>query len=169
MVTRETIHGPLASTQAVVRLEDVRRGRPALDLFQAPGCVLVQQAGDQRLIRQALGERPFWDCLQILTRQTDIQPAVLAERGLGIANVASSLAFAAAGGLPFTALDGLEQVLLVSVSSRKGGGFSDRRTERKRPKEALLSGDSKRLDETRLTGCLRSRATSGQRNRRNRP
>jgi hypothetical protein len=76
---------------------------------------------------------------------------------------------ATADGFPFTALDGLEQVLLVSVSSRKGGGFSDRRTERKRPKEALLSGDSKRLDETRLTGCLRSRATSGQRNRRNRP
>ena len=41
--------------------------------------------------------------------------AVLAERRLGVAGVARSLALAAAGGLPLAALDGLEQVLLVGI------------------------------------------------------
>ena len=47
------------------------------DLFEASGCVLVQQAGDQRLIRQTLCERPLLDRLQVLARQPDVQPAIL--------------------------------------------------------------------------------------------
>ena len=70
------------------------------DLFEAAGRVLVQQARDQRLIRQALRERSLLDRLQVLARQPDVQPPVLAERRLGVARVASSFALAAAGGLP---------------------------------------------------------------------
>src|SRR5215813_4467334 len=83
------------------------------DFFEPPGRVLVQQARDQRLIRQPLGERPFLNRLQVLARQPDVQPPVLAERGLRVAGVARSLALAAAGGLPLAAL---EQLLLVSVN-----------------------------------------------------
>ena len=48
------------------------------DLFEASGRVLVQQARDQRLIRQALRERPLLNRLQVLARQPDVQPSVLA-------------------------------------------------------------------------------------------
>src|SRR5262245_36647178 len=86
------------------------------DLFEPPGRVLVQQTRDQRLIRQPLCERSFLNRLQVLARQPDVQPTVLAKRGLGVSGVARSLALAAAGGLPLAALDGLEQLLLVSVN-----------------------------------------------------
>src|SRR6478735_2162321 len=87
-----------------------------LHFLEPPGRVLVQQARDQRLIRQPLGERPLLNRLQVLARQADVQPPVLAERGLGVAGVPSSLALAAAGGLPLAALDRLKQLLLVGVN-----------------------------------------------------
>src|SRR5688572_14799458 len=86
-----------------------------LDLFEATSRVLVQQAGDQRLIWQALGERALLNSLQILARQPDVQPPILAERGLRVARVPGALALAALRGLPFATLDRLEQVLFVSV------------------------------------------------------
>ena len=58
--------------------------RCALNLFEPPGRVPVQQARDQRLIRQPLGERPLLNRLQVLARETNIQPTILAERGLGV-------------------------------------------------------------------------------------
>src|SRR5882762_252389 len=86
------------------------------NFFEPSGRVFVQQARDQRLIRQPLCERPLLNRLQVLARQPDVQPPVLAERGLGVAGVPSSLALAAAGGLPLAALDGLKQLLLVGVN-----------------------------------------------------
>jgi DinB family protein len=56
-----------------------------LHLFEAAGRVLVQQARDQRLVRQPFRERALLDRLQVLARQPDVQPAILAERGLGMA------------------------------------------------------------------------------------
>src|SRR4030095_1396866 len=47
--------------------------------------------------------------LKIRARKTNIQSPVLAERGLRVAGVPSSLALAAAGGLPLAAFDGLKQ------------------------------------------------------------
>ena len=90
--------------------------RPPSNLFEPPGCVLVEQTRDQRLIRQPLCERSLLNRLEILARQPDVQPTVLAERRLGVAGVPSSLALAAAGGLPLAALDGLKQFLLVGVN-----------------------------------------------------
>jgi hypothetical protein len=54
----------------------------ASDLFEAAGCVLVQQARDQRLVRQAFRQRPLLDRLQVLARQADVQPSILLERRL---------------------------------------------------------------------------------------
>ena len=67
----------------------------ASHFLEAARRVLVQQARDQRLIRQALRERPLLDRLQILARQPDVQPPVLAERGLRVTGVPGALAFAA--------------------------------------------------------------------------
>jgi hypothetical protein len=47
------------------------------DLFKAPSGVLMQQARDQRLIRQTLSESPLLNRLQILARQADVQPTIL--------------------------------------------------------------------------------------------
>ena len=84
-------------------------------VLKPPGRVLVQQARDQRLVRQALGECALLDCLQVLARQTDVQPPVLSERSFGVTRVARSLALASAGGLPLASVDRLEQVLFVSI------------------------------------------------------
>jgi hypothetical protein len=65
-----------------------RQGRSS-DLFEPPGRVLVQQARDQRLIRQPLCERSLLNRLEVLARQPDVQPSVLSERGLGVSRVAS--------------------------------------------------------------------------------
>ena len=65
----------------------------------------MQQAGDQRLIRQAFGERSLLDRLQILARQPNVQASVLAKRSLRVSGVARSFALAALGGLPFAALE----------------------------------------------------------------
>ena len=62
----------------------------------------MQQACDQRLIRQTFRERPLLDRLQIFTREPDVQPAILAERRFCVASVASSFPLATADGLPFT-------------------------------------------------------------------
>src|SRR5438477_568209 len=86
------------------------------DLFEPAGCVFVQQARDQRLIRQALRERSLLNRLQVLARQTDVQPSVFLERRLGVAREASSVARTAAGGLPLDSFDGLEQLLLVRIN-----------------------------------------------------
>src|SRR5262245_40436105 len=86
------------------------------DLLEPPGRELVYQARDQRLIRQPLCEGSLLDRLQVLTRQPDVQPPVLAECGLGVAGVPSSLALAAASRLPLATLDRLEQLLLVGVN-----------------------------------------------------
>jgi hypothetical protein len=80
----------------------------ALHFFEAAGRVLVQQARDQRLEGQALRKRPLLDRLEVLAGQANVQPAVLAERGLGVARVANSIALPSAG-LPLTALDGLKR------------------------------------------------------------
>src|SRR3954469_16919376 len=86
------------------------------DLFEATGRVLVQQARDQRLIRQAFGERPLLNRLGVLARQADVQPSVLLERRLCVAGEARSFALAATGGLPLARFDGLEQLLLFGVN-----------------------------------------------------
>src|SRR6188472_4213398 len=88
-------------------LTEVGRGRGApavwLDLFEATGRVLVQQARDQRLVGQSFRQCSLLDCLKVLARQPDVQPPVLAERSRIVAGVTSSLAPAAAGGLPLRA------------------------------------------------------------------
>ena len=76
----------------------------------------MQQARDQRLVRQALRERPLLDGLQVLAGQPDVQPPVLAERRLRVSSVANRRALAGPGGLPLAALEGFEQ-LLSSASS----------------------------------------------------
>src|SRR5687767_5569917 len=47
----------------------------------------MQQAGDQRLVGQPPRECPLLDRLQVLAREPDVQPPVLAERRLGVAGV----------------------------------------------------------------------------------
>src|SRR5678815_2520887 len=86
-----------------------------LKLFETSRRVLVQQARNQRLIRQALGERSLLDRLQVLTREPDVQPPILAECRLRIAGVPGALPLATLRRLPFATLDGLEQLLFVSV------------------------------------------------------
>src|SRR5207253_5209481 len=101
----------------------VKSNRAAVsDLFEAAGRVLVQQARDQRLVGQPFRERPLLDRLQVLARQANIQPAIFAKRGLGVASVARAFAFPPARGLPLTALERLEQFLFVRIK------FHGRRT-----------------------------------------
>jgi len=56
------------------------------------------------------------DRLQVLAREADVQPAVLPDRSLPVASVASTLALTSTGGLPLAALDGVQQLLLVGIS-----------------------------------------------------
>ena len=86
-----------------------------LKLFETSRRVLVQQARNQRLIRQALGERSLLDRLQVLTREPDVQPPILAKGCLRVAGVPGALALATFGGLLFAAIDGIKQLLLVSI------------------------------------------------------
>jgi hypothetical protein len=58
-----------------------------LHLFEPSRRVLVQQARDQRLVRQALRQGSLLDRLQVLARQPDVQPSVLAKRCLRVARV----------------------------------------------------------------------------------
>jgi hypothetical protein len=60
--------------KAVFRLAN--RESPSSDFFEPPGRVLVQNARDQRLIGQPLGERPLLNRLQVLARQADVQSTV---------------------------------------------------------------------------------------------
>src|SRR4029079_13162923 len=85
------------------------------DLLEPSRCELVQQARDQGLIRQPLGERSLLDRLQVLARQRDVQPPILAECRLRVAGVPGALALATLSGLPFATLDGLAQLLFISV------------------------------------------------------
>jgi hypothetical protein len=55
----------------------------------------------------------FWMASTSLLEGLMFEPAVLAARRLRVVRVASSLSLAAGGGLPFSALDRLEQLLLV--------------------------------------------------------
>jgi hypothetical protein len=70
------------------------------DFFEASGCVLVQKARDQRLIRQTLRERPLLNRFQILARQADVQPSVFLERRLCVAREARSFTLTATDRLP---------------------------------------------------------------------
>src|ERR1700675_3345653 len=88
-------------TLGAYELEPVVIGVSAVrcsDLFEATGRVLVQQARDERLIRQAFRQRPLLDRLQGLARQPDVQPSVLFERRSRIARVARSFALASGEG-----------------------------------------------------------------------
>ena len=76
-----------------------------LDFLEPSRRVLVQQARDQRLIRQPFSQRTLLDRFQVLARQPDVQSAVFAKRGLGVAGVPGALALAALGGLPLAAVD----------------------------------------------------------------
>src|SRR5205823_3012718 len=64
---------------------------------------------------QPLRKRPLLNRFQVLARQSNVQPPVLAERGLRVTGVPRVFALAALRGLPFAALDGVKQLLLVSV------------------------------------------------------
>src|SRR5207247_5446113 len=97
-------------------------GRRSSDLFEAAGGVLVQQARDECLVGQSFRQRPLLDRLQVLARQSNIQPAIFAKRGLGVASVARVFALPPARGLPLTALERLEQFLFVRIK------FHGRRT-----------------------------------------
>src|SRR4051812_31492545 len=99
-----------------MKLGTSKRDRRSSDLLEAASRVLVQQARDQRLIRQAFRQRPLLDRLQVLARQANVQASVLLERRLCIAREARSFALTATGGLPLAPFDGLEQLLLVRVS-----------------------------------------------------
>src|SRR5687768_14234753 len=95
-----------------------RTGAPTcscLDLLESSRRVLVQQAGDQGLVRKSLRQCPFLNCFQVLTREPDVQPPVLAERGLRVAGVARALTLASLGRLPLATFDGVEQLPFVSV------------------------------------------------------
>src|ERR671919_389919 len=85
------------------------------DLLEPAGRVLVQEARNQRLIGQAFRERSFLDGLQVLARESNVQPPILAERGLRVASVPRSLTLPTAGGLPLATLDRVEQFFFVSV------------------------------------------------------
>jgi hypothetical protein len=50
-----------------------------------------------------------------LARQPDVQSPILTERRPGVASVTRSFWLATAGGLPFVALDGLEEFLLIRI------------------------------------------------------
>ena len=113
------------------------------NLLEASCCVCVQQAGDQGLIGQSLGERPLLDRLQILARQTNIESPVLAERRLGVAR---SFALATTGGLPLALLDGLSSS--TSVALRLIGPMTSSRTvpwPTNRPKFGVTSSAATRL------------------------
>ena len=49
-------------------LHSIEMDRPESDLLEVPGGVLMQQARDQGLVRQPLGQRALLDRLQILAR-----------------------------------------------------------------------------------------------------
>src|SRR6185295_16964014 len=85
------------------------------DLLEPSGRVLVQQTRDQGLVRQALRERPFLNRLEVLAREPNVQPTILAERGLRIAGVAGTLALTILGRLPLAACDGPKQLLFLSI------------------------------------------------------
>src|SRR5258706_8612366 len=87
-----------------------------LDLLESSRRVLVQQAGDQGLVRESLRQCPLLDRLQVLARQADVQPSVLLERRLCVAREPRSFTLTATGGLPLAPFDGLDQLLLVRVN-----------------------------------------------------
>src|SRR5436309_15652004 len=91
---------PRTGTTVVVRFIRPRQSSPTLrdDLLDPPGRVLVQQAGDQRLVRQPLRKRPLLNRFQVLARQSNVQPPVLAERGLRVTGVPRVFALAALRG-----------------------------------------------------------------------
>src|SRR5712692_6158415 len=103
------------STRSASRRLGVNRAARS-DLFQTTGRVLVEEASNQRLIRQAFRKCPLLDRLQVLARQADVQPSVLFERRLCVARETSSFALTATGGLPLASLDRLEQLLLFGVN-----------------------------------------------------
>src|SRR5262245_55583635 len=86
-----------------------------LDLFEASGCVLVKQARDQGLVGESLGQRSPLDRLQVLARQADVQPSILAERGLCVTGVPGACSLTPVGRLPLAALGGFQQLLLVGI------------------------------------------------------
>src|SRR5439155_25250813 len=93
-----------------------------LDLLESSRRVLVQQAGDQGLVRESLRQCPLLDRLQVLARQSNIQPAILAN--VPLARVAGPFPLGTASGLPLTALDRPEQLLIGlrrSVGDRPRG------------------------------------------------
>ena len=73
--------------------------RPGSNLLEGPGGVRVLSIGQSL---QILGE-------------PNIQPAVLAERGLGVASVARARLLAATGRRPLSALDDLSLFLGVNL------------------------------------------------------
>src|SRR5262245_12043346 len=79
----------------------------ALNFLESPCGVLVQQTRDEGLVRQAFGESPLLNRLQVLARQPDVQTPVLPKRGLRVTGVASAFALATLGGCPLAALDGI--------------------------------------------------------------
>src|SRR4029450_5030420 len=77
--------------------------RRALDRFTPLSAALMRTcaAGSRSASGTASPQQALAsDRLQIFARQPDVQPAVLAERGLRIAGVPGRLALAAFGGLP---------------------------------------------------------------------
>src|SRR5271157_2380362 len=91
------------------------RLRDRLSFPKPSGGILVQQAGDQGLIREALLERPLLDRLQVLARDADVEATVLAKRCLGIPAVAAPVPLHPLHRAPFTALDRFENRLFLSV------------------------------------------------------
>jgi len=71
-------------------------------------------AGKAVAFQLALGEEFRRDQRRTIENAATIA-AILAERGLGEAGVPTALALASLGGLPFAALDGVKQVLFVSI------------------------------------------------------
>ena len=57
----------------------------------------------------------FLNRLQVLARQPNVQPPVLAKRSIRVSAVTRSFALAARGGLPLAALHGVKQLLFFSI------------------------------------------------------
>src|SRR5665213_1524237 len=90
---------------SVERSGDLSSREDRSGFLQPPGRVLVEQTRDQRLVRQSLLNGALLDCFEVLARDADVQPAILAKRCPGITGIAVSHSLGALDGSPFSALD----------------------------------------------------------------
>ena len=95
-------------------------------LDQAPGDVLVQQARNERLIRQPLFQRPFLEGFEVLGGDPDVHAAVLLEGCRGVPLIPVSVALKGWYRFSFSPLDRCEEILFLSIQlSHRLSPFAD--------------------------------------------